>query len=475
MQIGRKRGSMRTESPTFNLKAVVQETGIKAETLRAWERRYGIPRPERTGGGHRVYSRRDIETLHWLSRRKLEGLSISRAAARWHAIVSAGRDPILEQDETSVPPGYRGRAMEESRAGQARFSDDEHQVDAARSEWLAACLAYDENAAVHALSQAFARFPVETVCLDLLCRALQQLGEEWHTCNAAVQQVHYATGLAMQRIEILIGASPLGRRPGQLLLACPPEEHHTFGLALLQLFLRRRGYSTVNLGGNVPLNEMEKTVQKTRPDLVILSAQQLHSAGKLLEMSEVILRQNVAVAFGGRVFNASEAVRAGIPGHYLGTDLLEAASAVERLLAAPPPPVKQTPPSASYEGALTDFFSKRPLILAQVWTGLISTYETQETMAQVDSFVSRNIIAALRLRDPSLLSLDADWLCALLHHRDVPIYMLEQFLSAYRSAVLLVQGRLGNPIAEMLDLLLDRVRAENERLVNGESGLAKGA
>ena len=107
-----------------------------------------------------------------------------------------------------------------------------------------------------------------------------------------------------------------------MLLACPPEEHHTFGLALLQLILRRRGFSTVNLGGNVPLEEMEKTVQKTRPDLVILSAQQLHSAGKLLEMSEVILRQNVPVAFGGRVFNASESVREGIPGHFLGTDLL---------------------------------------------------------------------------------------------------------------------------------------------------------
>ena len=53
-------------SATYNLKAVVQETNLKPDTLRAWERRYGLPNPERTAGGHRLYSQRDIDTLKWL-------------------------------------------------------------------------------------------------------------------------------------------------------------------------------------------------------------------------------------------------------------------------------------------------------------------------------------------------------------------------------------------------------------------------
>ena len=93
----------------------------------------------------------------------------------------------------------------------------------------------------------------------------------------------------------------------------------------------------------------------------------------------------------------------------------------------------------------------------------------------MDSFLSRNIIAALRFGDLSLLAIDADWLCALLHHRNVPVYMLERFLTAYRSAVISVQGRLGHPIAEMLDIFLEQVRSENERIVSAEYGLAKGA
>ncbi len=62
------------DTPIYNLKAVVQETGLKPDTLRAWERRYGsLPEPNRTGGGHRLYSQQDINTLKWLLARQDEG------------------------------------------------------------------------------------------------------------------------------------------------------------------------------------------------------------------------------------------------------------------------------------------------------------------------------------------------------------------------------------------------------------------
>ena len=53
-------------SPTYNLGAVIRETGIKADALRAWERRYGLPQPARSAGGQRLYSQRDLEIIKWL-------------------------------------------------------------------------------------------------------------------------------------------------------------------------------------------------------------------------------------------------------------------------------------------------------------------------------------------------------------------------------------------------------------------------
>src|SRR5512134_4090644 len=81
-------------SPAFNLKVVLKETGIAADTLRAWERRYGLPMPQRTEGGHRLYSERDIHTIKWLMARQAEGLSISRAVDLWNEQIASGSDPL---------------------------------------------------------------------------------------------------------------------------------------------------------------------------------------------------------------------------------------------------------------------------------------------------------------------------------------------------------------------------------------------
>src|SRR5215212_9443727 len=66
-------------APVFNTKAVARETGVPADTFRAWERRYGVPRPQRTAGGHRLYSERDIAIIRLLRDRTNDGVNISHA------------------------------------------------------------------------------------------------------------------------------------------------------------------------------------------------------------------------------------------------------------------------------------------------------------------------------------------------------------------------------------------------------------
>ena len=86
---------MTDQTSGYNLKVVVHATGLNAETLRAWERRYGLPKPERTPGGHRLYTWRDIQILNWLSERQKEGMSISRAVDNWRSLEANGQDPLL--------------------------------------------------------------------------------------------------------------------------------------------------------------------------------------------------------------------------------------------------------------------------------------------------------------------------------------------------------------------------------------------
>ena len=126
---------MVSTTPAFNLKVVLKETGIAADTLRAWERRYGLPMPQRTAGGHRLYSQRDIETIKWLMTRQAEGLSISRAVDLWNEQIASGTDPLAG---LALQPDHPSTQLLPSTSRPKQLSTS------LRAQWVDACLNFNE-------------------------------------------------------------------------------------------------------------------------------------------------------------------------------------------------------------------------------------------------------------------------------------------------------------------------------------------
>lgn len=449
---------MSTRIQSFNLQAVVRETGIKPETLRAWERRHGLPRPARSSGGQRIYSRRDIESLHWLKQRRLEGLSIKNAAERWHTLESEGRDPLEEQALAPDQYFYANHWTEDVLLEGGESSSDDDGITVVFSEWTSACKEFDEPRAQRILGQAFTQFPVEAVCIDVLCKGLREFGEEWHAGRVSTQQVSFATSQAMQRIKVLLGTCPPPTRPGLVLLACPHGENHTFGLALLHLILKRKGIRTVFLGENLLPSELETTLSRIQPDLVVLVSQQLRSAGNLLEMSELINRQDVPVAFGGRIFNLSEVIRCNVPGSFLGTDIQQAGGRVESLLETPDPQVRAAPSINGFEDLISSYSASLFKISALVHRTERGTPPGWAMLGRPSYSINSAMMSALRLGDPSLVSLEAEWISTFLSSREIPVATLEEYLSLGISAVQTVLGVDGGPIVSMLETIGKDVR-----------------
>src|SRR5512141_3177918 len=77
-----------SNEPVFNVKAIAHQTGVAAATLRAWERRYGVPTPPRTDSGYRLYSARDVAMVRWLQSQIENGMSISQAVQLLKAVES---------------------------------------------------------------------------------------------------------------------------------------------------------------------------------------------------------------------------------------------------------------------------------------------------------------------------------------------------------------------------------------------------
>ena len=143
-------------SPLFNIKAVVTQTGLKPDTIRAWERRYGFPKPKRTEGGHRQYTQRDIDTLKWLIDRQEEGLSISHAIDLWRSKIEQGENPIDDRNDA---------VREKSRV--PVFNIEGKQLDYLRQIWIDACLSFDREVAERVLAQAFALYSPDVVAIEI--------------------------------------------------------------------------------------------------------------------------------------------------------------------------------------------------------------------------------------------------------------------------------------------------------------------
>lgn len=443
---------MLSTTPAYNLKVVLKETGLAADTLRAWERRYGLPLPQRTAGGHRLYSQRDIETIKWLMKRQEEGLSISRAVDLWNEQLASGTDPLADTVHTSVVPASAIPIQYRS----------ETTLDSIREDWVRACMEFSETAAEQTLNQAFSMFPVEAVCLEVLQNGMSEIGNRWYTNQASVQQEHFASALAMRRLDALLSASPYPTRHQTVLVGCPADEWHTFTPLLLSLLLRRRGLNVIYLGANVPTDQFASTVQNLKADLVILVAQQLITAATLQHTAQVLSNKNIHVAFGGRIFSVHPELPHSIAGFYLGHHLPSAIEHVELILEHR---VKEAAPRAAspeYMAAHQAFVSKRGQIELTFKQMLEPLFISPENIRTGIDFLGDNITAALQLGDMSHVSAEVDWLKMLLQAYNTDPRQLIYFMETYSAAVNKNINGQGKPIFQWLAGEVEKLKVKNE-------------
>ncbi|MGB8982544.1 MAG: B12-binding domain-containing protein [Anaerolineales bacterium] len=433
---------MVSTTPAFNLKVVLNETGIAADTLRAWERRYGLPMPQRSAGGHRLYSQRDIETIKWLIKRQAEGLSISRAVDLWNEQLASGADPLAGP----VPPGSLPAASAN--------------LESLRRDWIDACLNFNESNAEQTLNQAFSMFPVEAVCTEVLQKGLSEIGDLWYENRASVQQEHFASGLATRRLDALLSASPAPTRNQTIIIGCPSDEWHTFTPLLLALLIRRRGLHVLYLGANVPILQFTDTVKNAKADLVVLVAQHLISAATLKHTALVLSSQKIPVGFGGRIFNLRPGISEAISGHFLGNDLPSALEEIETMLNGQGKNRAPKGISQAYAATHQAFISKRAQIELTIRETLEPLSIAPENIETGVHFLGDNIAAALQLGDINHVSGEIDWVKSLIQAHERPEQELIGFMDAYIKAVDKHLNGSGNLITEWLSGEAKKIRTK---------------
>ncbi len=411
------------DTPTYNLKAVVRETGLKADTVRAWERRYGVPQPARTAGRHRLYSQRDIATLKWLVARQKEGLSISRAVRLWQQTLESGQDPFL------VMPIPTSKARKsEVVAGE--------EIEKARQAWIQACLSFDEQTAEQTLAQAAALYPIETLIGQVLAPGMHDIGEGWHNNQISASQEHFATALAERRLHALLAAAPSPTREQRLLVGCPQGEQHALAALMLSLLLRRRGWEVVYLGADTPPKDLEQTLAHVRPHLVVMSVQRLATTPVLNEVAALLAPYHATLAYGGSIFVREPQLKDQINGIYLGDEFDQAVETIQTWFERPRPVKTAATSSLNATLALQDFRTHWPAMLAQLQTkpNLPPPLDTPARAAKMFGYLAADIEAALSLNDINLAAANLSWMLHYMRQRNMPLHSLAALVDAMRQA-----------------------------------------
>jgi MerR family transcriptional regulator, light-induced transcriptional regulator len=236
--------------PVLRIGELSRRLGVSDHVLRAWESRYGLLQPVRSVGGFRLYSEADESRVRRMQAHLAHGLSAAEAA-----------QAVLAED--SRTPADHGRA-----AAPRRAAPTAGELSGALRQALDA---FDEPTAQAVLDRLMFDLSVTAVLRDVVLPYLTELGERWERGTASVAQEHFASNLIRGRLAGLARGWGNGHGP-RAVLACPPGELHDLALMVFGIVLNRNGWRIDFLGMNTPVEELTRTVDARRPDLVVLAA-----------------------------------------------------------------------------------------------------------------------------------------------------------------------------------------------------------
>lgn len=218
---------------------------VNAETLRAWERRYGVLRPRRTAGNTRLYSALDEARVRLMKRHIAQQVPVAQAAE----MAMSARLRLSPGAEEVVPSHEAQRVLHE-----LQLSLD----------------AFDESSGDRALQQLSAAYGTQALLGDIVIPYLHAVGDRWASKHLSVAQEHFASQFFLSRLQVLARGWDRGLGP-RAVIAAAPDDHHTIGLTCFGITLHRLGWRVVSLGPATPVDMMLEAAVATQARFVCIS------------------------------------------------------------------------------------------------------------------------------------------------------------------------------------------------------------
>jgi DNA-binding transcriptional MerR regulator len=227
----------------YSIKDLERVSGIKAHTIRIWEQRYGILKPERSETNIRHYSNTELRLLLNVSFLNNNGFKISH---------------IAKMDTQQM-------CKEVLRISESTY-DYSNFVDSL----VVAMVDMNEEVFERMLSKVIDKLSFETTFSNVIFPLLRKIGIMWqaHAINPA--QEHFISNLIRQKIIVAIDSQQTNYNPDatKFLLFLPEGELHELGLLFLNYVIRSRQGHSLYMGQSLPYEDIVKVVELYKPDYV---------------------------------------------------------------------------------------------------------------------------------------------------------------------------------------------------------------
>lgn len=227
----------------LRIHAVAELLGVPSTTLRAWERRYGVPTPGRTASAYRLYGPSDIAMLREMQRLCAAGVSTGEAARKALASAPADADAPAEVNV----------------------------YDAAADRIIDACRRFDAAAIDAELARASLLGSAHEVYERVLGPALVKIGRMWHEGALSVAQEHLASERVVEKVRAEVRLLQPVSPSATVLVACFADEEHALGSLGAALAFVSAGCRTITLGARTPPVAVADVLRTIDVDLVGLS------------------------------------------------------------------------------------------------------------------------------------------------------------------------------------------------------------
>lgn len=236
----------------YSIKDLEKLSGIKAHTIRIWEQRYGIVKPQRTKTNIRYYMDSDLKLLLNVALLNRNGIKISK-------IAKMDADQIAEKVSAISEINFDGSA----------------QLDALTLSMIE----MDELKFDRIISTNTKQIGFERTMLEVIYPFLDKLSLLWLTGSIVPAQENFISNLIRQKIILATDQLPLpsGKDSNKFLIYLPEGEKQELSMLFMHFLIKSRGNQVIYLGQNVGVNDIMDAFRITNPNYIFTMITETYS------------------------------------------------------------------------------------------------------------------------------------------------------------------------------------------------------